>query len=214
MSGFRLDDTTGGCPPTETPPDDYNNPFRLDSAGRLWITSCFRGFRYFGAARHDTGGVIMGAAAAPNNNPWPGVEAANPVTAGTYKKITIVNETECNLGLLTGIDGTGDMTTLCTSYVQLFIANFFNGEYHSDSSWTNPQLPGLAGYVRQFGNISANPHDGGFENSTAAELTLAPGETGEITARFYLHHAGTPNGVEAINSASSAIRVYGYILPD
>lgn len=217
MSGFRLDDASDGCPPTEAPPSSYTNPFRFDSAGRLWITSCFRGFKYFGAARHDLGTVIMGASNAPNNNPWTGLgegSTMQPITAGTYKKVTIVNDTECTLGLLTGLDATGDMTTLCTSFVRLYIESRFNGTHHSDSGWSNPQVAGLTGYVRQFGNISANPHDGGFEDADGPTLTLAPGETGEVSARLYLNHSGTPNGVEAINSAGSAIRVYGYILPE
>lgn len=43
MTGFRLDDGSGGCPPTASAPGDYEIPFRFDGAGSLWITSCFKG---------------------------------------------------------------------------------------------------------------------------------------------------------------------------
>jgi len=212
MSGFRLTDGSDGCPPSETPPSNYVNPFRFDSAGRLWITSCFKGYKFFGAARHDTGAIAMGSAQAPVNNPWPGLPGAAPITSGTYRNVTVINDTECTFGLLYGLDMTTDMTTLCASYVSMHVAAQWNGSHLSSSSYTNPQIPGMSGNLRQFGNISANAHDIGIEGGGAHAVTLAPGASGVISARLYLSHTGAVVSTDVINSASSAIRVYGFAI--
>ena len=213
MAGFRLTDGSDGCPPTETPPASYEIPFRFDSSGKLWITSCFKGMRYFGAARHDIStGVAMGSATCLNNQPWPGAASAQGISAGTYRKVTVTNDTECDIALLTGLDMTADVTALCNSLVYMRVAALWNGTAMTETTWSMPQLIGASGYVRMHGNVSANPHDAIVEGGGSPSMLLTPGQTGEISAKLYLNHTGTPNGSETINSAASAIRIYGLIV--
>lgn len=212
MVGFRLTGGSNGCPPVQTPPADYVNPFRFDSAGRLWITSCFKGFEYFGYARYDTPGVIMGTALAPINNPWPGLPGAASISSGSGTNLTITNDTECTIGILVGLDLLGDMTTLCASYVSMHVAAQWNGAHLSSSNWSNPQITGMSGYLRQQGNVSANPHDIGVEGGGANVVTLAPGAVGVLTSRIYIAHSTAAAAFDVVNSASCAARAYGYVL--
>lgn len=213
MSGFRLNDGSSGCPVTETPPVSYQSPFRLDSAGRLWITQCFKGFRYFGAARHDISTpVIIGSATAMPSSSSDVVSGVG-VTAGLYRNIEVVNDTECTIGILTGLDTVVDLTTYESNLVGWTVASRWNGAYHSSTYMTNPQIAGATGYIRQMTNVSANPHDLGLEEGAGPLMSLAPGMGGVVGAQMFLrYYSGSPTGSESITQALSAIRVYGYII--
>ena len=213
MAGFRLNDGSLGCPPTENPPASYASPFRLDSAGRLWITQCFKGFRYFGAARHDisTPAIIGSATVQPSSGA--DIVSGNGLTAGTYRNIVVTNNTECTLGLLVGLDSIVDLTTYESNIVVWTVTSRWNGVYHSASGVSNPQIAGATGYIRQLTNVSANPHDSGIEGGGAATMSLAPGATGTVSAKMFVtYNAGSPTGLESVSSANSAVRVYGYII--
>jgi hypothetical protein len=213
MAGFRLTDGSEGCPPTEAPPSSYQIPFRFDSAGRLWITSCFKGFRYFGAARHDLPiAGELGGAFVPNSG-TPGASGA-PVVGGTYENITVTNDTECDLGILLGLDVSADLETRADNLVIWTLASRWNGETHSICSTSTTKITGSTSLVRQLIGASANPHDLGFEDGAGAVLTLAPGASAVIGAKLYCYYgAGAPTGTETVYSSTSAVRVYGYILP-
>lgn len=213
MSGFRLTGGTEGCPPTETPPSSYVSPFRLDSAGRLWITQCFRGFKYFGAARHDISTpVIIGSATALPSTAGDIVSGTN-LTAGTYTSLTVTNDTECTIGLLTGLDTVVDLTTYESNIVMWTVSSRWNGVYHSSSNVSNPQIAGSTDYIRQLNNVSANPHDLGVEGGGAPTMSLAPGATGIVSAKMFVsYNSGAATGLESITAANSAVRVYGYVI--
>jgi hypothetical protein len=213
MAGFRLTDGSSGCPPTETPPASYEIPFRFDSAGRLWVTSCFKGFRYFGAARHDLPipGTIGGAFVP--NSASPGASGGG-ITGGTYENITITNDTECDLGILVGLDVSADLETRADNLVYWTLASRWNGDTHSIASVSTTKIAGSTALVRQLVGASANPHDLGFEDGSAAALTLAPGASATVGAKLFCYYGtGAPTGTETVYSSSSAVRVYGYILP-
>lgn len=212
MAGFRLNDGSSGCPPTETPPAGYEIPFRFDEAGRLWVTSCFKGFRYFGAARHDLPiAGELGGAFVPNGA---GIVAGSGISGGTYENITVTNDTECDLGILLGLDVTADLEVRADNMAVWTLASRWNGETHSFCSTSSTKIAGSTALVRQMVGASANPHDLGFEDGTAAALTLAPGASATIGAKLFLYYAvGSPTGTETVYSSSSAVRVYGYILP-
>jgi hypothetical protein len=185
----------------------------LDSAGRLWITQCFKGFRYFGAARHDldTAVVIGSASATPSSSA--DVVSGVGIAAGTYTNITVTNDTECTIGLLVGLDTIVDMATYEDNFVGWTIASQWNGVYHSSTGMSQPQIPGGTSYIRQKTNVSANPHDLGVEGGGSPTMSLAPGATGVVGAEMFLRYfSGTPTGLEYIYLALSAVRVYGYII--
>lgn len=214
MAGFRHTDGSEGCPPTETPPSTYVSPFRLDSAGRLWITQCFKGFRYFGAARHDvTSAVIIGSATMMPSNSHDDIINNVGFTAGSYRNLDITNNTECTIGLLVGLDSLADMTTYESNLVSWIVSSRWNGVYHSESGASNPQIVGSVDYIRQHTNVSANPHDLGVEGGGPAFMSLAPGASGTVSSRMFVtYEGGAPTGLESITSANSAVRVYGYII--
>ena len=212
MAGFRLTDGSSGCPPTETPPASYEIPFRFDSAGRLWITSCFKGFRYFGAARHDLPipGIIGGTFVL--NGP-PGASGPG-ISGGLYENITVTNDTECGMGILIGLDVGADIEVRADNLVYWTLASRWNGETHSIASASSTKIAGSTALVRQVINASANPHDIGFEDGPGAALTLAPGESATVGAKLFCYYGvGAPTGTETVYSSNSAVRVYGYILP-
>jgi hypothetical protein len=209
MAGFRLTGGSDGCPPTEAPPASYTNPFRFDAAGRLWITSCFKGFRYFGAARHDLSSpVAIGTATAPVSTPPSG----DSVTAGTYRNVTVLNDTECTMGILLGLDANVDMTTQMTNVCSATVTSQWQGGHHSLSAVSNPTISGSTAFVRKISSVSANPHDLGFEDGAAPVLTLAPGASGVVSSKLFLSYTGTPGGFDILWSAYTAVRIYGYIL--
>lgn len=212
MSGFRLTDGTSGCPPTQTPPATYANPFRFDSAGRLWITSCFKGFRYFGAARHDL--PIAGAIGGEFVLPGGGLLVGPGIAGGTHNNLLVTNDTECTLGILLGLDVTAEIAVRADNQLVWTLSSRWNGAHHSLSSTSNAQISGSTALVRQYVSASANPHDLGFENGgSAAALQLTPGASATVSAQLFCHYnVGAATGTETVYASSSAVRVYGYIL--
>lgn len=213
MAGFRQTDGSSGCPPNETPPADYTIPFRFDDAGRLWVTSCFKGFRYFGSARHDISSVeILGSSKVPVNTT--GDISSGGVTAGVYKTLTVTNTTTCNLGILLANDVYADLETGVFNQVRWVISERWNGANHASSAFSTPIFSTvLTGTVRQQMTASANPHDVGFENTGNPSLTLAPGVSATVGCVMFLQYQiGAPNGTEKLHSANSAVRVYGYVI--
>lgn len=228
MSGFRLTDGTSGCPPTETPPATYENPFRFDTAGRLWITSCFKGFRYLGAARHDL--PIFGVLGSEWVPADPGLLAGSGIPGGTYQTLNITNSTECPLGLMLSLDMTLDLEARADNLCIWSLSSRYNGAHHSLCQASNARVSDSTALVRQIITASANPHDLGFEtgatggvgtidvdagtDGAAALLTLQPGASAQVGAKLFMHYAvGAATATETVYSAYSAIRVYGYILP-
>lgn len=213
MAGIRLTDGTGGCPPTQAPPADYENPFRFDSAGRLWITSCFKGFRYFGAARQDlfVSGTLGDATWVPAGA---GLLVGAGIPGGEKTPLLITNSTECTMGVLLGLDLTADIEVRADNQAIWTLSSRWNGAHHSLCSLSNAKIAGSTALVRQALATSANPHDLGFEaGGTVAALQLAPGASATIGAQLFLHYAvGSPTGTETIHSSASAVRVYGYVL--
>lgn len=215
MTGFRLDDGSGGCPPTASAPGDYEIPFRFDGAGSLWITSCFKGFRYFGAARYGLlEPVLIGSGSAPTMGALTEIidGSALYVTAGTYTNLNISNQTECDIGIVLGHDTTADMETYGPNLVSWVVGARWGGAHHSLSSYSNPQIQGSTVNLRMVGSASANPHDGTLESTGAAGLLLPSGASGTVGLMNYISYGGTPTGSEVIHSAASAVRVYGYVL--
>jgi hypothetical protein len=214
MAGFRLTDGSSGCPPTETPPADYEIPFRFDAAGKLWITSCFKNLQYFGAARHDitTGGGVIGNAGLLQSTD-PDIVNGDGVTAGTYTNLTVTNTTGCDIGLLLGHDVFVDMTTNSGNLVRWVLSARVNGAHYSISAASSVNHDGASMNVRSQFTASANPHNNGIEGGGANDLILASGASVVIGAKMFVAYVvGSPNGAEVVNSAASAVRVYGYVV--
>lgn len=214
MAGFRLDDTSEGCPPTETPPVDYTNPFRFDGSGRLWLTNCFNGYQYFGAATHNnTSPVILGSGTVPNAGVLVSPPTGSHITAGTYTNLDITNATECTIGVLLGVDITSDLEAIQGNYVTITASARWNGTHHSSLYVGTPYLSGATAHIRQILNSSSNPHDLGVDNSGTPSLTIAPGGSATVSARLYLNvSAGALDGTEILYGSATAIRTYGYVL--
>lgn len=228
MAGIRLSDGSSGCPPTETPPSDYDNPFRFDSAGRLWITSCFRGFQYLGAARHDlpTYGILGSEWVLPGA----GLLVGPGIVGGTYATLAITNGTECTMGFMFSMDMTLDLEARADNLAIFSLSTRWNGAHHSLAQTSNVHISGSTALVRQYINGGANPHDLGFELSGGggvgtttvntgdnpggtALLQLAPGASATVGAKLFLHYGiGAPTMTETVFLAASAVRCYGYMI--
>lgn len=211
MAGFRLTGGGAGCPPTATPPGDYANPFRFDSAGRLWITQCFKGFQYFGAARHDLGSVVPGGDGAPLDTLG---TLTTPVSAGAYTTRTITNTTSCTLGILLAHDIIVDALLHKDNYFFMTVSERWNGSNHASATVSGQHDPyGGAGFIRQLLHSGANPHDQGADPAGGSTLQLAPGQSATVGARLYFAYAiGAYAPGEIVYSASTAVRIYGYVL--
>lgn len=212
-TGIRLTGNAAGCPPYEQPPSSYQNPFREDSSGRLWINACFSGFRYFGAARHDTKGVGV-----PGNDLWPVNTSGNfvngvGVRAGTYKTRTITNNTNCTMGILLGHNIATTIESKLSNMILLALDERWNGKSHSVAAVSTEYQSGNGSIQRQLLNSGANPHDVGADASGGSSLQLAPGESATVGARLYLRYSiGSPAPGERIFNSYSAVRIYGYVL--
>lgn len=213
MSAIRLTAGTCGCPPTETPPGDYVNPFRFDDAGCLWLANTFFGFKYFGAARHDIGSTqIIGSGGVPVSTD-PDIVAGTGVTAGTYTSYVINNNTGSDLGILLGPDMYVDMSTKSVNLVKFILSSRWNGAHHSQVSASSVNHDGVESFIRTQFTASANPHDLGVEVSAVPLLTVADGASATVSAKLFVQYiVGSPTGTEVIVNAASAVRVYGYIL--
>jgi hypothetical protein len=218
MTGFRLTPDVAGCPPTLTPPTDYENPFRVDAAGALWIRKCFKGLRYFGAARHDINEwTTLGGKTAKAGSGGQWTSASGGISAGTYRNITITNQTECPMAFLLGHDTVVELSTRGDNQVIWVIESKWNGEHHdwercSNNRWY-AETAMSEKLTREIFNTSSCPHDKGFEETGQLSLTLSPGESATVSAKmhaFYLE--GAPSGSETILFAASAVRVWGYIV--
>lgn len=212
MAGFRLTGGGGGCPPTEEPPTGYQNPFRFDGAGRLWITSCFQGLQYFGAARHDiTSGVAPSTATAPITTAG---TAGPAISAGTYTSRTITNNTPCNMAILLAHDIIADLTAHSDNWVQMTLSERWNGSEVAQASIYSIHDPFVGnGFFRTGLHGSAAPHDVGADAAGGSTQIIPPGVSVVISARLYVAYPiGTYAPGDMINSASSAVRIYGYTL--
>lgn len=211
MAGFRLTDGSSGCPPTEAPPADYEIPFRFDVAGKLWITSCFKNLKYFGAARHDIGSQVgfigFGDLLVSTD---PDIVSGSGVTQGTYTNLNVTNTSECDIGILIGLDVFADMSTRSNNLVRWCLSSRINGAHYSLAAASSINTDNTAHFVRSQFQSSANPHDVGIETGTTP-LTLASGATMIVGAKMFIEYVvGSPTGTEVVNSAASAVRVYGY----
>lgn len=198
MAGFRLTGGSGGCPPTATPPSDYKNPFRFDSAGRLWLKDCFQGLRYLGEARHDIAtNAIFGSAAVPVSTNIDGPA----ITAGTYANTVITNTQDCNMQIWIGMELNADIYVNQSHFAIVTLSARLNGANVSRIAGSSTYLNAGSDGVRSFANGSAGPHP---------ITTLAPGQQATIGCRLYLgYYVGSPDNVDQFNSANSIVRVYG-----
>lgn len=214
MAGFRLTDGTSGCPPTETPPAGYKNPFRFDDAGRLWISACFKGFRYLGSARHDIGvTTLIDSPTVPQAVGSFPLYNVNGITAGVYNNVTIVNDTKCTMGVLLGCDMIVDSKTYQQNLVSWIVSHRWNGASHSRSVASTPLLLGGTGYFRTSTIGGTGPHDANAEPGGGSSMTIAAGASATFGARFFVEYIqGAPTGSEYLYSASTAVRAYGFIL--
>lgn len=214
MVGIRRTDGAAGCPPTETPESDYQNPFRLDSAGALWLRECFEEFRFFGAALHDipTGIRWIGSDAVPVDAPGT-IRTARGITTGTYRNVTVTNTTQEQMQILLGLDCSADIITNLSKLVTVSVISRWNGNYQSSSGMSPPNISFTNRTVRQVVNISANAHDPGFEDTGSPTIVLNPGESGTVSAKMSITYwDGQPDGRDVLVSANAAVRVYGHSL--
>lgn len=210
MAGFRLTGGGAGCPPTATPPGDYVNPFRFDSAGRLWLTNCFKGLQYFGAARHDLSNTVPGG---------PGGDLSldingNAVSGGTYTTRTITNTTSCTMAILLAHDIIIDALLHRDNYFFMTVSERWNGVNHATATVSNQYDPfGGGGFIRQLLHSGANPHDQGADPAGGSTLQLAPGASATVGARLYFTYAiGSYAPGDIVYGANTAVRIYGYVL--
>lgn len=212
-TGIRLTPNGAGCPPTATPPSDYTNPFYEDSSGALWVKSCFPGFMYFGAARHD-----VSTAGVPGQNGYPvntspDIYKGPAVTAGVATTRTITNTTNCTLGFLLTHDVITDITSNHSNMILLRLSERWNNQNHALAAVSTEFKLGYFEMQRQLLHNGASPHDVNRDANGGASLTLAPGESATVGARLILQYAyGSPAPGELIHSSSSAVRIYGYVL--
>lgn len=213
MAGFRLQDGSCGCPPTETPAADFRNAFRFDDAGCLYIDGCFPSFKFLGAARHDiTTPTILGVAGSTPVNTADDIVSGDGVTAGTYTSLNITNTSNCDMGYLLGYDLNADLDVSGNSLVKWILSGRWNGANVDVIFCSSVRITG-AGPVRCLSGNAAAPHDPAIEAGGAASLTLAPGASATIGARLFLQYAeGAPDGVDQVVSSGSSVRVYGYVL--
>jgi hypothetical protein len=208
VAGFRLTNGSSGCPPTETPPSDYEIPFRFDSAGRLWLKSCFQGFEQLGAARHDiSSNSIFGTASVP---------IGGDITAGTYANFNVVNDTACDLGILLAYDLSADLYVSQDSLAQVTLSGRWNGVTHSSIAVSSIYIDSgdTTGGIRVIQTAAAAPHDAAIDAGGAASLVVTPGNSATVSCRLSLSYiVGTSDGIDQFNSANSVVRVYGYVIP-
>lgn len=213
MAGFRLTGGGSGCPPTQAPPSDYQNPFRFDDAGKLWITSCFKGFRYFGSARHDVGTTYQLGSDRVLESGASDIISGNGITAGNYIMLTITNDTDCNIGVLLASDIYVDWLTSTNNMVRWVLSERWNGNNHAISAVSSPLISPGTETIRQQASGSANPHNLNLEGYGGLPLTLAPGASAQVGCSLFLQYAiGAPTGSEYVYSAYSAVRAYGYVI--
>lgn len=212
MAGFRLQDGSCGCPPTETPAANFRNSFRFDDAGCLYIDGCFTNFTFLGAARHDisTPG-ILGSGDIPLNTAED-IVSGDGVTAGVYTTLEVTNDSNCDMGYLLGYDLNADLDVKGTSLAKWILSGRWNGANVDVISCSSVRT-GSSAYCRLFSGNAANPHDPAIEVGSPASLTLAPGASATVGARLFLQYAeGAPDGVDQVRSSGSSVRVYGYVL--
>lgn len=217
MVGIRRTDGAAGCPPTATPPTSYVSPFKVDSAGALWVTSCFRDLRFLGSARHDIPRpIVIGQAGGEVSSYSDISKAGRGIVGGTYKSVTVTNDGDGPMGILIGHDVGMNITSRASNVIKAVVASYWNGVYHTLSDVSTMGIisdaaPGLV--VTQSVWASANPHDVGIESGTGPRLVVQPGETAVVSARLYIMYlVGAADGTETLNSGISALRVYGYNL--
>lgn len=200
MAGFRLTGGSGGCPPTETPPSDYANPFRFDDAGRLWLKDCSSGIRYKGEARHDiASNTLFGMANTPVTSD---VETGASITAGTYTNYVATNTTNCNEQIWIAMELSTDLYVRQSQFAVVTLSARLNGANVSRVATSSIYLNTGDDGIRNIGGASAGPH---------YITTLTPGQQVTIGCRLYLgYYVGAPDGVtDQFNSANSIVRVYG-----
>ena len=212
MAGIRLTGGGVGCPPTENPPDDYKTPFRVDSNGALWITSCFPTFTYFGEARHDVQSPVAIGSDSARVNVAGDIENGVGITAGKYTTRTIVNTTPCTLGILLGHTVSVNMTTRHDNFVAVSLSERWNGENHSVATVSGQYKANSTDMARRLISSSASPHDVNAVNG-GSTLQLAPGASAVVGARLMVrYYIGAPAPGEMFWLMSSAVRIYGYVL--
>lgn len=200
MAGFRLTGGGGGCPPTETPPNTYQNPFRFDDAGRLWLKDCSVGLHYLGEARHDiASNTLFGEASTPVTSD---VVNGAPITAGTYTNAVVTNNTNCTLSVLIGLELSTDLYVRQDQFAVVTLSARLNGANVSRVATSSIYLDTGSDGIRNIGTAAAGPHP---------VTTLAPGQQATFGCRLYLgYYVGAPDGItDQFNTANSVVRVYG-----
>ena len=206
MAGFRLNDGSSGCPTTATPPAGYTSPFRFDSAGRLWITSCFKNFQYFGEARQD-----LLAPAAISSVAYDG-DPTNYITQGRIITRTVTNTTQCTIGILLAHDMLVDLQTREDNFVYVTLNEIWNGAVHSVATCSSQFKSGSTDYVRTYLHNGAVPHDVNAVTG-GSTLQIAPGASATVGCRFHVDYAiGSNQASDYLYGLNGAVRIYGYTL--
>ena len=205
MAGFRLTGGGSGCPPTATPPSGYQNPFRFDSAGRLWITSCFKNFQYFGEARQD---LLSMLTISDDNYNGP---QTNYLNSGRILTRTITNTTQCTMGILLAHDLVVDLQNREDNWIWVTVNELWNGAIHASASISSQNDLSGTDFVRALLHSGAAPHDAGAPNG-GSSLQLAPGASATVGCRLKVDYNWGSYVFGDQMIANSAVRIYGYVL--
>lgn len=215
-AGIRLTNGAEGCSPTADPKTPYTNPFRVDADGALWIDECFHSLLYFGAARQDVvqaHPLVIGSKGCPVAKKDDVATGKNVITAGRFRNVTIHNTTDCTLGVLLGIDSMFDITNKQNNLVHGVISAKWNGQRYSTAEASTYQQTATARLCRQEQFATVNPHDLGIEANGVPTLKVLSGKTATVSVSLQISYLrGAATGVDVLNRAQSAVRVYGYIM--
>jgi len=218
VTGFLLSDGTLGCPPRETPPSTYTNPFRIDGAGALWVRKCFPDFTYLGSARHDS--TVSGIIGDPQ---FPAVTAAkvsgygtdfksSGIPTGKYQNVTVTNDTNSVKRYMIGCDLIARLVTATTNQVAIVMSVKWNGLVVTHCR-VSPPVGGDFGsrLIDTTISGSSNPHDLSYEGQTTEPLILQPGEQATVSTKLHIaYYYGAPTGTEKVLTFASAARVHGF----
>lgn len=212
MPGIRLDGGALGCPPTETPVEEYKNPFRVDGSGAFWMKQCFPSFMYFGEARHDLlSPVAPGSEEVPVTT-FADAAAGKGITAGRVTTRTITNTTSTPIGILLAHNIVADLSFKEGNWVMLTVTEQWNGQYHASATVSSRNRMYSSQLVRKYLSSGANPHDL-WAPDGGAGLRIEPGASASVSCKLSLQYAvGAPTPGEMINGLNTAVRIYGYVI--
>lgn len=202
---FLLNGGGSGCPPTEAPPAGYDNPFRFNASGDLWLRNSFDSFRFHGAARHDVTSVIaLGSADAPTNG---------NIAAGSFSNVPVTNNLSSDVVVMVAYDLYVDISVRGSSLVSVGLTGYYNGAALPRVSTSSVRTGMSTYYARVANGYASNPFNPGIESGGSATMVLAPGASATISAQLDTTFVeGAPTGFDVIYLAACAVRVYSYVV--